>query len=502
MTKIPSITESLALRCESVSQKFGSTLAVDEVTIDFNRGEIHAILGENGAGKSTLAKILSGELRPTSGYVSNGERLFRNIFDARAAGIRLVHQNLSLVEALTVTENFILDSRRTGIFPDLVRIEKQIEKSAVDYGLRLRGSDVVARLSMSERQWLEIFRALFLGTEILILDEPTSLLSPVESERLFSKLTELSEEGKTIILITHKLDEVFKYSHRTSVLRNGQLLFTDFTSKLTRESVTGMLAGSVLNDKKQEHEIRYKKNLSKNPLIVLTNIEVKESGRRPLLKRLSLALYAGKIIGVAGVAGNGQTELAEVVAGIRGVSSGNVEIAQGLNLTRRYVPADRYETGSSPQLSLLEILSARLFDDRKFSGRFSVAWKRLREHAVKKVKDYNINLQSLDKTPLSISGGNLQKVILAREMEGPPHLLIAHNPSSGLDIATSAYIRGKIKFAADEGTAVLLISDDLDELVSLADEILVMFDNGVAGTLKKDEFSLEKLSRLMLGGGM
>jgi len=500
--------QRVVLRVTDLSHCFGDVVALNDVSIRFHTGEVHAILGENGAGKSTFAKILAGELLPDSGIVSGvigGRRMqFSGVKESRAAGIRLVHQNLSLVEALTVAENFVLEMSSPAFFPELGKLCSIIEAAAADQGLRIKGNEPVARLSMSERQWLEISRALYLGTNVLILDEPTSLLSPLEADRLLGELGKLAAQGRTVILITHKLNEVFQHTHRTSILRNGKLLRTDLTANLTRGEVIAMLSSASESSAPAGSESRLPGSSiapPARPVLHLRSVSVLPVGRRPLLKSATIDLYGNRITGVAGVAGNGQTELAEVAAGILKPTSGQVEAASLTEPERRYIPADRYSTGTSPHLSLLENLAARLFGNAFFSGRFCIDWQRLRKHAELKVSEFRIKARDLSDTPQTISGGNLQKVILARELEGSPDVLVAHNPTSGLDISTSGFIRGQLRAAADRGAAILLISDDLDELVELADEIHVLYENRIVGTLTDDGCCVENVASLMTGGG-
>lgn len=506
-SEIGNTEPSVALQAAHLSCRFGDVVALDDVSIHFHTGEVHAILGENGAGKSTFAKILAGELLPSSGLVCGvigGETVqFSGVKQSRAAGVRLVHQNLSLVEALTVAENFVLEMPSPAFFPDLAELCGIIEAAAADQGLCLKGNELVARLSMSERQWLEILRALYLGTKVLILDEPTSLLSPLEADRLLAELGKLAAQGRTVILITHKLNEVFQHTDRTSILRNGKLLRTDFTANLTRDDVIAMLSSASASGAPAGFEARAPGSSIEppgRPVLQLRSVSVLPVGRRPLLKNATIDLYGNRITGVAGVAGNGQTELAEVAAGIRKPTSGQVEASSPTEPERRYIPADRYGTGTCPHLSLLENLAARLFGNAFFAGRFCVDWQHLRKHAELKVSEFRIKARDLSDTPQTISGGNLQKVILARELEGPPDVLVAHNPTSGLDISTSEFIRGQLRAAADRGAAILLISDDLDELVELADEIHVLYENRIVGTLTKDACCVENVARLMTGG--
>lgn len=484
-------------------------VANEGVDFSVEKGEIHALVGENGAGKTTLMKILYGLEQPTGGEIIFREQALevRSPHDAIDQGIGMVHQNFMLIPSFTVAENIALGEEPTK--RGLIRKRKavqEVEELSAQYGLRVDANAVVDSINVGMRQRVEILKTLYRGAEILILDEPTAVLTPQETDELFDAIRSLVNQGKTVIFITHKLREVLEISDRVTVMRAGKVVGTLPTSEVTREGLASMMVGrEVLLTVDKPHKERGEPVLIVNDLSYVSG----DTGRQ-VIKHISFNVYAGEILGVAGVEGNGQTELVEVLTGLRQATTGTAHIDSKdiLNTGPRnvrmagvaHIPEDRLTNG----LALLGTIEENLIVDRYFRAPFkkgiSIDRKAVTELSDKLIKEYDIRTISGQVQVMSLSGGNMQKVIVAREFSSDPELLIAAQPTRGIDVGATEFVRQQLVLKRTEGTAVLLVSADLSEVMSLSDRIIVMYEGEITGVFP-DAASLteEEIGLYMLG---
>jgi general nucleoside transport system ATP-binding protein len=483
-------------------------VANDGVSLSIERGEIHALVGENGAGKSTLMKILYGMERPTSGEILiDGKPFhFRSSSDAIAAGIGMVHQNFMLVPSFTVAENIVLGQEpiQGGLLnkKEMVRITEELSKQ---YGLRVEADAIVDVINVGMRQRVEILKTLYRGAQILILDEPTAVLTPQETQELFQAVRVLVTQGKTVVFITHKLREVKEISDRVTVVRSGRVIGTQPTADTTRESLARMMVGRdvFLNVDKPPVK-RGEKVMSIQKVTYIS-----ETGR-PMLQDVSFNLYEKEILGIAGVEGNGQTELVEVLTGLRPATMGDAVIGghKVLNRTPRevrmahvaHIPEDRLSNGLALNASIDENLIVDRYFRPPFHRNISIDYKKVDQLGKDMIKEYDIRTPN-GKLPVgSLSGGNMQKVIVAREFSSGPVLLIAAQPTRGIDVGSTEFIRAQLVRKRTEGCAVLLVSADLAEVMSLSDRIITMFEGHITGVFPDaSQVSEEELGLFMLG---
>ncbi len=483
-------------------------VANNGVDLEIEKGEIHAIVGENGAGKTTLMKILYGSERPTSGEILINEKqvVFKSPLDAMKSGIGMVHQNFMQIPSFTVAENIVLGHEPTrGIQLDKKKAIKATEELSKQYGLFVEPTAVTETINVGMRQRIEILKILYLGAEILILDEPTAVLTPQETNDLFNAVRVLVKKGKTIIFITHKLREVKEISDRVTVMRNGKVMGTLKTSEATKEGLARMMVGrEVFLDIKKSPVKRGKK------VMTVDNLSYVSETGRTMLRDVSFNLYEGEILGVAGVEGNGQTELVEVLTGLRPPASGNA-LVNGKIVTGKtphevrmanvaHIPEDRLSNG----LALSASIDDNLIVDRYFKPPIRhglvLDQKEIKKNGDNLIKKYNI-LTPNGKLPVSsLSGGNMQKVVVAREFSSNPEILIASQPTRGIDVGATEFIRDQLVKKRTEGTAVLLVSADLSEVMSLSDRIITMFEGEITGVFS-DTSNLEEkeLGLYMLG---
>jgi general nucleoside transport system ATP-binding protein len=483
-------------------------LANDGVDLTIEQGEIHALVGENGAGKTTLMKILYGMEKSTSGEILvRGEPVnFHSSSDAIAAGIGMVHQNFMLVPSFTVAENIVLGQEpvRKNLLDkkEMLRITQDLSQQ---YKLRVEADAVVDVINVGMRQRVEILKTLYRGAEILILDEPTAVLTPQETQELFQAVRVLVKQGKTVIFITHKLREVKEISDRVTVMRGARVVGTVQTSDTTREELARMMVGRevFLNVDKPPVQ-RGQKVMTVKDITYIS-----ESGR-PMLRGVNFNVYAGEILGIAGVEGNGQTELVEVLTGLRPATSGEalVDDKNVINRTPRevrmakvaHIPEDRLTNG----LALSANIDENLIVDRYFRPPFfqnlSIDYKQVERFGKKMIDDYGIRTPNGRLPVASLSGGNMQKVIVAREFSSDPALLIAAQPTRGIDVGATEFIRQQLVRQRTDGTAVLLVSADLAEVMSLSDRIITMYEGKVTGVFPDaSQVSEEELGLYMLG---
>jgi general nucleoside transport system ATP-binding protein len=494
-----------------ITKRFPGVLANDRVDFEAAAGEVHALLGENGAGKSTLSNILTGLYRPDEGEILLYGRPveLHAPRDALDAGICMVHQHFRLVERFTVAENIVLgDHRREGRAFRLGHraIERRVAELGERYGLAVDPRARVWQLSVGEQQRVEILKALYLDARILILDEPTAVLTPQEAEVLFETLREMAVDGRTVIFISHKLHEVQAVADRVTVLRGGRTVATVAAAEATPRSLAALMVGRELAAGGDASAARAPGG------VVLELDDVWALGDRggAAVRGVSLAVRGGEIVAVAGVAGNGQRELAETVAGMRAPTKGAVRVAGKAPRTGdprasiaagiAYVPEDRLGTGLAPSVSIASNLALKAYRERAVSRGPLLRLRRIRERAVELIRRYRIAAPGPAAPARLLSGGNLQKVVLAREFSSLPKVLVAASPTRGLDVGAIETVHAHLRDAAGEGVGILLISEDLDEILTLADRIAVMYEGEIVGETARAEASVEEIGLLMAGG--
>jgi len=493
-----------------ITKRFPGVVANDRVDFEAAAGEVHALLGENGAGKSTLSNILTGLYRPDEGEILvHGRRVELHApRDALDAGISMVHQHFRLVERFTVAENIVLgDHRREGRAFRLRHraIEKRVAELGRRYGLAIDARAHVWQLSVGEQQRVEILKALYLDAQILILDEPTAVLTPQEAEILFETLRELAADGRTIVFISHKLHEVKAVSDRVTVLRGGRTIATVSAAEATPRSLAELMVGRRMGD-----GVRADPRAPGDFALTLEDVWADADRGGAAVKGVSLSVRAGEIVAVAGVAGNGQRELAETIAGIRARKQGTVRVAgkaprpgdprAAIAAGVAYVPEDRLGTGLAPGVSIASNLALKSYREAPASSGPLLRLRRIRERAVELIRRYRIAAPGPLAPVRLLSGGNLQKVVLAREFSGSPKVLVAGSPTRGLDVGAIESVHAYLHEAAAAGVAILLFSEDLDEILTLADRIAVIYEGELLGETERTNASVEEIGLLMAGG--
>ncbi|MGC8933347.1 MAG: ABC transporter ATP-binding protein [Candidatus Methanodesulfokora sp.] len=493
------------VRMVGIRKIFPGVVANDNVDFELMPGEIHALLGENGAGKTTLMNILYGIYRPDSGriYVKGKEVSINCPADAMKLGIGMVHQNFLLIDRFTVAENVALGFAKKQIRPD-VEVKKRIIELGERYGLRVDPDAYIWQLSAGEKQRVEIIKALYRESDVLILDEPTSVLTPIEVSELFSTLRKLKSEGKGIVFITHKLEEVFQIADRITVMRKGKVVGVKRREETSKEELARMMVGRevIFRVEKKERE--------KGP-VVLEVVDLRALNDKGVLalKGVSFKVHSGEIFGIAGVAGNGQKELVEVITGLRKALSGRVLI-NGIDVTNKspreigllgtaHIPEERVKMGIMPGMDLAENLVLKRYFLPPFCRKGVLDMRRIKSNAEKLRTEYDIMAPSIRTKAKFLSGGNIQRLILARELSSAPKLVIAAHPTYGLDVGATEYIRRKLVEERDKGAAVLLVSEDLEEILSLSDTMAVMYQGEIMGIGRPDELSMEDIGLMMAG---
>ncbi len=490
-----------------VSRRFGVITALGEVDFDLAPGEVHALLGENGAGKSTLLGVLAGMVRLDGGRVEIDGKA-RDPWlpsDARAAGIGMVHQHFVQSDRHTALENIALGWEGLGAIPRWDRARAAVEETARRHGMSLQLDVPVRELPVGERQKIEVIRALFLGARVLLLDEPTALLTTSEAGALLGALSRFRATGGSVVFTTHKLDEVQVIADRVTVLRKGEVRGTFARGELSTDDLATLMVGRPISRAMPTSEIHVG-----NEVLSLKGVTVRGPSGRLELMNATLRLSAGQVLGIAGVAGSGQLALAELIAGLRHPSAGKVRLF-GQTVTRfsasgfarlgvAYIPEDRVRTGAVGALSVLENLIMRNVA-REFSRAGVVDWERARIWARGRIEEYGIVTPSPDTPAGNLSGGNLQKVILARELSGRPELIVAAYPTRGLDMLAAEAVRERLLRARWSGGAVVLISEDLDELFRMSDQIAVLYGGRVVGVASRAVANRDTIGLWMGGRG-
>lgn len=497
-----------AVEMVGISKSFPGVQANRGVDLRVMPGEVLALIGENGAGKTTLMSILYGLLQPDEGTIGvRGRRVsFSSPADAIAVGLGMVHQSFKLFEPLTVAENVVYgrEPRRHG-FVDAREAVRQVEELAERYGLAVEPTAIVSKLSVGIRQRVEILKALYREASILILDEPTAVLTPGETRALFGVLRTMAESGHSVILVTHKLHEVMAVSDRVSVLRDGQLVSEVRTADTSPRQIAADMTG-----REMLFESHYRPSAPAAPVLRVERLSVSGRTLASSVKDVSFDVRSGEIVGIAGVAGNGQEELVEALAGLRRPKRGRVlvgdadvtarSVAEHRRAGLAYVPEDRNRRGTAPPATVWENLIMGRHRDRALSWRGQVLRRTpALEHARELTARFDIRAASVRTKVGTLSGGNVQKIVLARELLGAAAVIIAEQPTRGLDIGAAEFVLNELLRSRDEGSSVLLVSYELPELVDIADRILVMFCGRVVGELPRAEFSEERLGLLMAG---
>jgi simple sugar transport system ATP-binding protein len=494
-----------------ITKRFPGVVANDGVDFEAAVGEVHALLGENGAGKSTLSNILTGLYRPDEGeiYLRGRHVHFHAPRDALEAGIFMVHQHFRLVEPFTVAENVVLGDHRDAGRAFRLRpraIERRVAQVAKSYGLDVDPRARVWQLSLGEQQRVEIVKALYRDSDILILDEPTAVLTPQEAEVLFRTLRAMAELGRTVIFISHKLHEVKAVADRVTVLRGGRTIATLSTEDATPRSLASLMVGRDLSETQRNASPRR----GAGTVLEATGLCADGDRGTAALKNVSLTAREGEILAIAGVAGNGQRELAETVAGIRAPTAGSVSVGgrrlrpgdprSAIAAGVAYVPEDRLGTGLAPSLSIASNFALKSYRGRSLSRGPLLRLRAIRDRAVELIGRYRISAPGPDAQARQLSGGNLQKIVLAREFTAEPKLIVAAAPTRGLDVGAIETVHAYLQDAAAGGAAVVLISEDLDEILALADRIAVMYEGAILGEFEADAADVEEIGLLMAGG--
>jgi simple sugar transport system ATP-binding protein len=494
-----------ALRLTDVTKRFGDVVANDRVSLTVERGEVHALLGENGAGKSTLMNVVFGLLHPDAGTIEVGGRPVRIRSPREALDLRvgMVHQHFKLVPDMTVAENVALSRGGLGLAPlGLGEVRARSAELAERFGLRVDPDRRVEDLSVGEQQRVEILKLLFRGADILILDEPTAVLAPPEWAELAGILRGLAAEGRAIVFISHKLDEIFDIATRCTVLRDGRVVGTRLVAETSKPELARLMVG-------REVALRVERErLDPGPAVLeVRGLTVRRDGRAAV-SDVSFAVHAGEVLGVAGVDGNGQAELVDALTGVAEHTAGEVRLlgrplALGRSTARDarigVIPEDRHRTGVALDLSVADNLMLKAFDRAPFARRGVRHHQRAQEHCRRLVAEFDIRTPSLQLPLRQLSGGNQQKVVLARELDGGPELLIAAQPTRGLDVGAMEFAYARLAEFKRAGGATLLISTELEEVMSLADRIAVMVGGRIVAVLPAAEATLDVLGPLMAG---
>lgn len=496
------------LEMRNVTKRFPGVIANDNINFSLLKGEIHTLLGENGAGKSTLMKILYGMQQPDEGSILlNGQKIkISTPSDAIEHGIGMIHQHFMLVPTLTVAENVALGLRSTHpVFTDLKNVAERIEQLSEMYGLHVDPAAHVWQLAVGERQRVEIIKALYRDASILILDEPTAVLTPNEVDELFITFRQMAAKGRSLVFISHKLHEVLHLSDRITVLRHGRITGETTPSTSSKKELARLMVGRDVKLEPDRSEVE-----PGEPLLVITDLHAAGDKGKDAVSGINLQVKSGEIVGIAGVSGNGQRELAETISGLRKIKSGTITINGSKLLLSSpkaarqsglsYVPEERMRDGAIGEFSVSDNLILLDHGSEKFCTKTGfLRFKTIYEHCKKLIKEYDVKTPDLDTPAKNLSGGNIQKLILARELSGNPKVLIASQPTRGVDIGAAEYIHQRLTEQRTAGTATVVISEDLDEVLALSDRIAVMFDGKIIGIVDREHATREDIGLMMAG---
>ncbi len=500
--------DNLVVSMRGITKKFGDFVANDKIDLDVKAGEVHALLGENGAGKSTLMNMLYGLYQPTEGdiYIKGQKKKFKDPKDAIEAGLGMVHQHFMLIEPFTVVENIILGKERTkGIFLDMEKARRDVLDLSEKYGLAIDPDAKIENVTVSTQQRVEILKILYRGADILIFDEPTAVLTPQEIDELGEIIKNLSDMGKAVIIITHKLKEIKEMADRCTIIRRGKKIATVDVKDVSEEDLANMMVGrSVL--------LNVEKGPQKKGDLVLEikDLVVKDEKGINKVNGLNLKLHYGEILGLAGVDGNGQSQLLEALTGLRKVTSGEILI-NGKDIANKSprhiqekgmynIPEDRQKRGLVLDYSIAENIVLENYYKDQFSKKGILKFKEIEDYSKDLIEKFDVRPRDISYAAGDLSGGNQQKVILAREISNDPDVLIAAQPTRGLDVGAIEFIRKYLVDQRDKGKAVLLVSFELDEILALSDRIDVIFGGKITGSFKREDTDERQLGLYMAGG--
>lgn len=496
-----------AIEMKHISKSFHGAYANKDISFSVRQGEIHSLLGENGAGKTTLMKILFGLYRPDEGEIRINDKpaKIHSPHDAIACGLSMVHQHFVQVENLTVTENIIVGHEpKKGLFLDRKGAEEKVKNLIDRYHFQLDPKETIENLSVGERQRVEILKALYNDASILLLDEPTAVLTPPEVAELFEMLRNLKKENKTIVIITHKLKETLEIADRVTILRKGETICTREVSDTDENQLAELMVGRPVSF--EVERTPWKEDASVR--LEVSHISLSEH-KRTILDDISLQVRSGEILGIAGVEGNGQTELIEVITGIRHQKSGSVscegEVVSDATPKKmlRYIghiPEERGVRGFVKGFTNWENFILGYHDRPEYETHGFLHIKKIREKAEEAVKRYDVRTTGIDQMTQSLSGGNQQKLIIGRTLMHQNRIILAAQPTRGVDIGAIEYIHAELMKMRDQGSAILLFSADLDEVVKLSDRIAVIYEGKIQEERRTEDFSKKELGYYMLGG--
>ncbi len=501
--------ENTVLELKGITKRFPGVLANDHIDLTLKQGEIHALLGENGAGKSTLMNILYGLYQPTEGeiFVNGRKTTVHSPSDAISAGIGMVHQHFMLIPVFTVTENVMLGEEETrgGGVLDRRAAAQKINSLSKKFGLSVDPNAMVGSLPVGVQQRVEIIKLLYRDANILIFDEPTAVLTPQEADALFEIMGSLVKQGKSIIFITHKLREVLEFADRITVIRRGKVVGSTTPDQATPSSLAEMMVGRAVHLMTDREPPKVGETV-----LNLESIVVVDDQEATAVNQLSLEVKAGEIVGIAGIQGNGQTELVEAITGLRDTKSGKISLL-GKDITNKpprtitemgtaHIPEDRQRDGLVLSFPIVDNLAIQSYYQEPFSKGATMQEAFLRENADTLVDDFDVRTPNIDTAAGALSGGNQQKVIVAREFTRDISLLVASQPTRGLDVGSIEYIHEQVVKKRDGGTAVLLVSTELDEIMNLSDRIAVMYDGELVAIVNANDVTKEQVGLLMAGG--
>ncbi len=495
---------NIAIKFENITKSFGNVIANNNISFEVKKGEILSLLGENGSGKTTLMNMISGIYFPDSGniYVDGNLVLIQSPIDAFENKIGMVHQHFKLIDIFTALQNIALISNNSKKF-DLKKIRLEVEEICQRYGFEIDLNKKVYNMSVSEKQTIEIVKVLYRGADILILDEPTAVLTPQETQKLFNVIKKMRDDGKSIIIITHKLNEVMEISDRVAILRKGEYINTVNTSETNEKELTEMMVG-----KKIDLKINRIKTNFDLPLLEIRNLTVDSDDGATAIDDATFYIRGGEILGVAGIAGCGQKELCEAIAGIRNIKSGQIAhegesiiglpskeiIKRGISMS--FIPEDRLGMGLVPSMSITDNMMLKTYNDNK--GLF-VDRKTARQNAKELIEKLNVVTPSTETPVRRLSGGNVQKVLVGREIESSPNVIVTAYPVRGLDINSSYQIYDILNEQKQKGAGILFIGEDLDVMLALCDKIMVICHGKIMGVVHAEKTTKEELGLMMTG---